>query len=200
LIALAVVGAATVYLQAQGDDDLAVSPAAGRKAAGKAHAEQVETSGHQADASPRASRNTRGGQAPERPANAVALAPWAADALVQGAQAWQARAESAAAAPTGTGPQASAWSAVAPPAPPVIQAPPPRETVVVAPPVPAAPRFPHAWVGRFNDGAVLSGADATWVVRAGDVIEGQWRVDRVDERRMSLTYLPLNLPQQVVMR
>jgi len=194
MIALAVVGAATVYLQAQGDDDLAMSPAAGRKAAGSsARAEPPDAARHQADASPRASRNGQGGAAP-------ALAPWAADALVQGAQAWQARADTAAAAPTGAGPQASAWSAVAPPVPPVIQPPPPRETVVVTPPVPTAPRFPHAWVGRFNDGAVLSGADTTWVVRAGDVIEGQWRVDRVDERRMSLTYLPLNLPQQVVMR
>ena len=82
-----------------------------------------------------------------------------------------------------------------------------------------APRFPHAWVGRFNDEsvaaaasgasgvaaqpvqrAILNGPETTWVVRAGDVIEGQWRVDRIQDRTMSLTYLPLKQQQTVVMR
>lgn len=72
------------------------------------------------------------------------------------------------------------------------------------PPPPMAPRFPHAWVGRFNDEAVnravLSGPQSTWVVRAGDVLEGQWRVDAIQDRRMTLTYLPLNQQQTVGMK
>jgi hypothetical protein len=39
--------------------------------------------------------------------------------------------------------------------------------------------------------AVLSSAQATWVVKAGDVIEGQWRIDQIQDRQMRLTYLPL---------
>ena len=74
-----------------------------------------------------------------------------------------------------------------------------------------APPFPHAWVGRFNDEtsspsakavsrAVLVGAQATWVVRTGDVIEGQWRVDLIQDRSMRLTYLPLQQQQTVAMK
>jgi hypothetical protein len=37
----------------------------------------------------------------------------------------------------------------------------------------------------------LSSAQATWVVKAGDVIEGQWRIDQIQDRQMRLTYLPL---------
>jgi len=78
-----------------------------------------------------------------------------------------------------------------------------------------APRFPHAWVGRFNDEAspgaasqpapataraILAGPSSTWVVAVGDVIEGQWRVDQIQERQMRLTYLPLQQSQTVAMK
>ncbi len=185
MAALAAVLAATLYLQTQEDDTLlaAREPGAAPRAPG----------GEPGASAPRAARGPEG---------RADLAPWAAEALVDGARAWQRRQREALAtvpiARAGSGP--SAWSAAQPPAPVVIRAPEPAETVVIAPPAPVAPRFPHQWVGRFNDGAVLSSPEATWVVRAGDVIEGQWRVERVDERRMSLTYLPLNLPQQIVMR
>lgn len=86
------------------------------------------------------------------------------------------------------------------------QRPPPAplpEVVSIAPPPPMAPLFPHAWVGRFNDPAsraIVSGADSTWVVAVGDVIDGQWRVDQIQERQMSLTYLPLQQRQTVAMK
>ena len=74
-----------------------------------------------------------------------------------------------------------------------------------------APPFPHTWVGRFNDEpssvstavvprAVLVGAHSTWVVRTGDVIEGQWRIDLIQDRSMRLTYLPLQQQQTVAMK
>ncbi len=193
LVALAVVGAATAYLQTQGgDDDLVAKPGNGGARA------RHETRGPEGDAAPQAGHGRPDTRAELKIA---AIAPWAADALVQGAQAWQARGRAGEQQASGLASGAtSAWSAATPPPAPVLRPPPPTEVVVVAPPAPTAPRFPHPWVGRFNDGAVLSGPDTTWVVKAGDVIEGQWRVDRVDERRMSLTYLPLNLTQQVVMR
>jgi len=93
-----------------------------------------------------------------------------------------------------------AWDSVLPPPPPVVKA------SVEAPPPPVAPPFPHQWLGRFNDEtppvprAVVSGPQSTWVVRAGDVIEGQWRVDRIQDRTMTLTYLPLQQVQTIAMK
>ncbi len=48
--------------------------------------------------------------------------------------------------------------------------------------------------------AVLAGPVSTWVVKEGDVIEGQWRVDRIQNRSMTLTYLPLQQGQSVNMK
>jgi hypothetical protein len=48
--------------------------------------------------------------------------------------------------------------------------------------------------------AVVTGPVSTWVLQSGDVIEGQWRIDRIQERTMSVTYLPLQQQQTVVMR
>ncbi len=62
-----------------------------------------------------------------------------------------------------------------------------------------APVFPHAWVGRVVDDmprAVIAGPQRTWVLRAGEVLDGQWRLDALGERQLSFTYLPL---QQTVL-
>ena len=48
--------------------------------------------------------------------------------------------------------------------------------------------------------AVLAGPVATWVVKEGDVIDSQWRVDRIQDRTMRLTYLPLQQSQTVSMK
>ena len=91
----------------------------------------------------------------------------------------------------------SAWSSQVPPPPP----PAPRLAESAEP---VAPRFPLDWVGRYDDAvkqrAVLSGPLRTWVVGVGEVIEGQWRVDRIHERTMTLTYLPLQQSQNVSMK
>jgi hypothetical protein len=65
---------------------------------------------------------------------------------------------------------------------------------------PKAPRFPHAWVGRFNDMVVVAGPQSTWVLAEGQVIEGQWRVDQIRDRQMQLTYLPFQQVQTVAMQ
>lgn len=122
--------------------------------------------------------------------------------LSLGVQAWQRRL--AAAAEPASRPHsgaASPWASMAPPPPP-----PPKP---VAPPPPQAPRFPYAWLGRFNDEpgaeravqrAVIEGPQRTWVVGTGEVIDGQWRVDQIQERSLRLTYLPLQQAQTVAMR
>lgn len=86
------------------------------------------------------------------------------------------------------------WASQQPPPPP---APPPVAVVMEAP---QAPRFPYHWVGRYVDEApraVIAGPSQTWVLRQGDVLEGQWRVDAIGERQMTIMYLPLEQSQAV---
>lgn len=66
------------------------------------------------------------------------------------------------------------------------------------PPAPAgaAPRPSAAMTIK----AVIAGPQATWVLGAGEVIDGQWRIERVGPRSLELTYLPLQLPQTVAMK
>jgi hypothetical protein len=78
-------------------------------------------------------------------------------------------------------------------------------------PVAAAPAFPYQWIGRWDptadDGdskppepsAVIAGPSSTWVVRPGDLIEGQWRVEAITPTALQLTYLPLATRQTLSM-
>lgn len=91
----------------------------------------------------------------------------------------------------------TAWAAQQPPPPPS----PRLDPAASAPPM--APPFPHAWIGRYVDTvprAVISGPSRTWVVQAGDVIDGLWRIDAVTERQLRMSYLPLQQSQMVVMK
>jgi hypothetical protein len=113
--------------------------------------------------------------------------------LVQSVAQWQARS----ALPALTIDALRPWASQQAPAPP------PQAVAAVAIEPPMAPPFPHAWVGRFNDSAqraVVASAGSTWVVSVGDVIEGLWRVDQIQERQMSLTYLPLQQSQSIAMK
>lgn len=204
LIALVLVAGLAVFMGGQGDDDLLASPK-GTQAQHKRGRDPAQA-----------------GQAVERKSAAGvskgdAVEPWVAQALVDGVTRWQQRARDASPM-DGVGRAAMAWASASPPPPP----PPPKpraEEQAPPPPPPMAPRFPHAWVGRFNeegaaqqqDGAgasapgaiaraVLTSPQNTWVVRVGDVIEGQWRIDRIQDRTMSLTYLPLQQQQTIAMR
>lgn len=74
-----------------------------------------------------------------------------------------------------------------PPPPPAVEAPPP-------PPAPVAPPFPYQWIGRLEEAgkpqALLHGATRGTAVRAGDVLDGQWRIDRIDPQAMQVTWIP----------
>lgn len=70
-------------------------------------------------------------------------------------------------------------------------APPPP--VVVAAPV--APPVPYAFLGKKLEAEIwevyLARGEQTFLVRTGQVLEGQWRVDRISPPSLELTYLPL---------
>lgn len=187
--ALIVVVAVTGWMSTQqGDDELVAPGKAGRKGAAQASPGRAGV---------RTTASTKAAARSDLPA----ADSWVARNLIAGVQAWQQRA-GLNSMDKGT---PLAWASNAPPPPP----PPPPE-VAPPPPPPMAPPFPHRWVGRFNDEpvlvasgasgastgtglqrAVLAGPVSTWVVKAGDVIEGQWRIDQIQDRQMRLTYLPL---------
>jgi Wiskott-Aldrich syndrome protein len=114
------------------------------------------------------------GPAPTPPVEAKARNPWAplaADAL-------------------------AAWT---PPAPP---APPPKPAAVVAeaapPPKPPPPTFPYKWIGQITDAAgplaLLDSPQRSTGARAGDVLDGRWRIDKVSDAQIELTWLPTHEP------
>lgn len=188
-IGLAVVAALSLYVMRTPDDEL-LAPT-------KAGAPSASNKVPRRDAGlPRAASGK------PLPGKSVPVDPWVSQALMQGVVAWQTRAASG---PDLAGGQPMAWASLKPPAPVA------QTASQMTPQRPVAPTFPHAWVGRVNDEAlspsspmvpraVLVGPQTTWVVRAGDVIEGQWRIDLIQDRSMRLTYLPLQQQQTVAMK
>jgi hypothetical protein len=63
---------------------------------------------------------------------------------------------------------------------------------------PLAPPLPFVFLGRYADGdgiqVFLGDGDQIHAVKAGDVIEQKYRVDKIDSV-VRMTYLPLNEPQ-----
>lgn len=128
---------------------------------------------------------------PAAAASAVAAAP---APTVDGRQPW---AEAPAA-------QLAAWQPPLPPPPP--PAPPPA--VAPPPPPPVAPPAPYQMIGRVVESeggkavevALLSGPNKALSARRGDVIDGQWRVEQVSDSGVRLTWLPGQLPQNIVFK
>jgi hypothetical protein len=79
--------------------------------------------------------------------------------------------------------------------------PPPPPQPAGPPPPPTAPPLPFTVIGKAqsNTGweAYLSRNDQVYVVRAGDVLDGTYRVDAVAPPMLTLTYLPMNQVQQL---
>jgi len=203
LIALAVVLGATLWLQ-QGEDGGDTVEVADRRGkvppASRAAAAPVATGAPTANNMANNTANAPATQAdPPR-----ATGDWLVDS-VQRRQALVAQNEALPPARQMNAAAPSAWAPALPPPPP-----PPAKQARADSEVPVAPRFPHQWVGRFDDDAgvgtkavrraVISGPVSTWVAKEGDVIEGQWRVDQIQERVMRLTYLPLQQSQTVAMK
>lgn len=91
-----------------------------------------------------------------------------------------------------------AWGAPPPPQP---AAPRSAEAGTAAPAAPRAPAFPYQWIGMLDDGrgrqALLGGPVRSAAVRAGQVLDGQWRVERVRDAQLDLTWLPGGLALSV---
>jgi hypothetical protein len=78
-------------------------------------------------------------------------------------------------------------------------APPPVALVVAAaPPPPTAPAFPYSYFGGMTDGDQRIGffqrGDRVVTVRAGDTVDGNFRIDQINASHMTYTYLPLATP------
>jgi len=70
------------------------------------------------------------------------------------------------------------------------------------PPAPTPPPLPFKYMGKLLEEGKLTvfitNQDRNYAVKAGDTIEGSYRVDRVDPQQVLFTYLPLNMQQTLV--
>lgn len=106
--------------------------------------------------------------------------------------------------PEASGTQLAAWSPPPPPPPP----PPPVAAAPVAPVDPGpppAPPFPYQLIGRMEEAgapaqALLASGNRSLSAKAGDVIDGQWRVDSVGPSGLALTWLPGQQTQTLTFR
>lgn len=73
--------------------------------------------------------------------------------------------------------------------------------VVLPVPVPMAPPLPFVYVGKKQEGGhwevYLGQGEKTFVVREGQMLEGQYRVDSIKPPQMELVYLPLGQSQNL---
>lgn len=91
-----------------------------------------------------------------------------------------------------TATDANAFGAPKPKAPPPAPPPPP-------PPPPSAPPLPFRYIGKqFADGVwevYVAKSDRTLVLRSGDVLDQQYKVEAISPPTLVLTYLPMNQKQ-----
>ena len=77
--------------------------------------------------------------------------------------------------------------------------PPPPKPLPPAPP--SAPPLPFTYLGKLlEDGKItvfLTKQDRNYVIKAGDVIDGTYRVDAIQPSMLNLTYLPLDIKQSM---
>lgn len=76
--------------------------------------------------------------------------------------------------------------------PPAVKA----DTPPAPPPPPVAPPFPYAYLGGLSEDGVrttfFNQGDRVLPVKAGDTVDAVYRVEQMNEKNMTLTYLPLN--------
>ncbi len=145
----------------------------------------VRWAGGQDRAEPRATAAYQAERA-ERPAREAAAATANAEAIP--AVRLEQLERRATGAPAGDPFQARSWE----PAPTVVKR-------TVAPPPPQAPPLPFTYLGKMVDGeqttVFLAAADRNYVARSGDTLDGRYRVEKIEEDGLALTYLPLGAKQ-----
>lgn len=101
--------------------------------------------------------------------------------------------------------QFAAWAPPAPPPPPAPGPPPPPPP----PAAPVAPPFPYQLIGRLVEGeparetallASPTAAGRSISAHAGEVIDGQWKVEQVGPTGVTVIWLPAQLKQQLAFR
>lgn len=77
----------------------------------------------------------------------------------------------------------------------------PQPVVTLPPPPPSPPPMPFRYMGRWTeaDGMVvfLIQGEAVLLAHKGDTLLGSWRVDEITQKQMVLTYMPLNMQQNL---
>ena len=72
---------------------------------------------------------------------------------------------------------------------------------IVAPP-PTAPPLPYKYVGKITEGEItrifLSKAEDNYIAEVGKRLEADYRVDRINDDAIELTYLPLGIKQTLL--
>ena len=94
------------------------------------------------------------------------------------------------AAPAGDPFQARSWAPAPDPEAVQRRLPPPR---------PQAPPLPFAYMGKMVDGdatvVFLANEDRNYIARVGDTLDGTYRVERIADNELVVTYLPLKIKQ-----
>jgi hypothetical protein len=107
---------------------------------------------------------------------------------------------------SGAAPPANLFTAPAPPPAPRVAKVVKSQPVIAAllpEPAPQAPPLPFQFLGRYKDAGqvaiFLQHADQNLVVRVGDVLQGQYKVESLTDTALHLIYLPLNQPQTLTL-
>ena len=91
--------------------------------------------------------------------------------------------------------ETKSWYVPPPPPPPAA----PARVEKMLPPAPTAPQLPFSFLGQYEEDGrlvvLLMQGERMLVVKPGDVIEGKYRVEGIDGRLLTLTYLPLGIKQ-----
>ncbi|HTO47432.1 MAG TPA: hypothetical protein VML91_07315 [Burkholderiales bacterium] len=94
------------------------------------------------------------------------------------------------AAPAGDPFQARSWAPAPDPEAVQRRLPPPR---------PQAPPLPFAYMGKMVDGntivVFLANEDRNYIARVGETLDGTYRVERIADNELVVTYLPLKIKQ-----
>ncbi len=84
------------------------------------------------------------------------------------------------------------------------QPPAPKAEPAPPPPKPVAPPFPYTYLGGLSEDGVrttfFTQGDRVLPVKAGDTVDAVYRVEQMNEKHMTLTYLPLNQSLTVTFR
>jgi hypothetical protein len=79
--------------------------------------------------------------------------------------------------------------------------PPPAAPASATPAAPSAPALPYVYLGKKQEADVweiyLGRGEQSFIAREGQVLEGTYRVDRIEPPTLTLTYLPLNQAQSL---